>query len=451
MFTTNSGTESTLLVNAPFAVSAVIYDALWPDLTRQVNAILRRPTAIRKVSVGALPTVVTEVERAGGSAAVIAALSVDKRRTAEGLLQTYTAPFPDVDTDGTPLSAEQLVHRLLETSDSRTVRTATRDLIRRLDPARRVAVLDEICRNHGGRWMHTTIIQQIAALAAAGEVVIDAADPVSIRAVLQHQSAAVRKFAPATVAASLFSATSERQHDIDAILAALWNGANSDLLQEMLLRWRRGDGGGYRQSIAHLLAVHGVLSDDELAQVSTAMPSGAASLVLAQLSPARREIVLGALPADLRLHDIVGVLESLGAMRPAAVCDLVRRGNARNLSAWLRQPSTGSTLGSDLGTAVADTIVRHWVPTEVEQLVATLKETVFTTPRSDIEHLAIYAPGAQHILSAGGTMGTIARDHLYSVFGEDRVLWDYLRGMLPVWNGSVHQLCRAVQKMAKFR
>lgn len=444
-----SRTEKSLVGDAPHAMIDTIHGSLWPDLHAKVRAVCARPSRIKKIPAAQLDTFVAELERIAGVTIVLAALDADKRVCAGRLRASYTDPIALVDAEGNDVPIPELVERVLSIGSS-YIRSTTRDVARRLHPERRAALLDYVVQHQpsGNYWTYTTSVGVLAELAGEGEIDLTRCHPSTRASVISRQLGSLGKFSATIVADAVCDAQDKRS--AEAVISALWSEANDTLLDEIVCRWRKGECGEVRESITNLLAAQGRLENDELSAAARGM-QGLASQVLAQLEPTRREVVLRALPHTQRLGDVASILEGLGSMSNWAICDVVRRGRPGDVVQWLRKPSTGAILTGTLGVDVMSTILEHWTREEQDRLVDSLCNHTFATTRSEVHHLALHGPGAGAIIAGTGTIGGIARKHLYEELGAESQHWDYLRGMLPTWRGSTAQLARAVRKMAKAR
>lgn len=441
--------ETALVSGASHELVEVVHGSLWPDLHVKVHTVRARPSRIRKIPARQLEVFVAELERIGGVSAVLAALDTDKRVCAARLRGNYTEPVAVIDENGVDVPISELADRILDVGAG-CLRSTVRDAARRLTTRRRAELLDCMVQHAtgSGYWSRNTAAMVLAELAADGEIDITQCQSATQASVVSRQIGSLYKFPVPVVADVVCSAQDSRA--VETVIAALWSEANDELLDAIAIQWRDGAGGDARDKIANLLAAHGLLRDGELAEAAYTM-QGVASQVLAQLVPSRREIVLRALPASQRLGDVAPILEGLGAMSEWAVCDVLRRGQPVDVVHWLRRPSTGAILAGSVGIEAMTLVLDHWTREEQDRLVESLCNYTFTTSRGEIAYLALHGPGAGSILGGTGTMGSIARKHLYDELGASAQHWDYLRGLLPTWRGSVSHLARAVRKMAKVR
>lgn len=446
--------EAAMVAGAPGKLAAVVEETFWPEIRGVALGIVERPGRVRKIPAKQLEQMMDEVEKVGGVGAVLDALKTDKRRCAEHLSLDYVQPIATVDESGNPIEADAII-RELHTISTRPSKSAVRDVLRRLDRRRRAELLDAFVAaadTPGGRWVVTgTWMPEAARFVVDGEIEMSDLRPETQDVVLSISvSAALHRFKPEHIVESLCRGANSRS--VDALIQVLWSEGGPEYLEAVARAWREGRFNEVvERNILKVLAAKGPLTDEELARVAAQHLGQSAYMVVAQLSTERGEVVLRNLPESVSLPDITDLLEGAAGRSTWALCEIVKRGRTTDVARWMRKNGSAPALYGERGLAVIETVLKHWEPDMVAQLCADLASQQFAGDRPEIKHLALHSTEGVRLLSATGTLGAEARGHCYQTLGTNKRGWDYLRGLLPTWRGSIWQLCRAAEKMTRSR
>ena len=450
--------EKLLIAEAPDETVHALRPIASSNHGAAAKRLIARPAAVRKIRARDLEHVMVEIERIGGLEAVHQVLQRDRRERAKELLSTYGAPMSLTEPDGTTRSPERLAELLLDVPHWH-MRTVVRDLLVRLGDVERYAVLhlllseteDSLARKRMLRSSMINIWLAVAVLLVF-DGVLDLAqvEGTAKRAIIGAGAAGtLHRFSADDIVEALGQPSAKRSNE--SVMQALWAGDCLHLTEPLATAWRRGTYKGLdiAGEITALLAVRGALSEEEILAAGSTITRQHMSLVVAATEPSRRDAILRALPTEARLYDVADTLDSAAGMSTWALCEVVRRGENPTTIRWLRKTSSGSVLHGERGAAVAETIVKHWEAERVRTLIEELGPYRYVADRGDLRHLALHAPAAGAVLSAGGTLGTYARRHAYGALGADPRRWEYLLELLPKWNGSLVQLVRTAEKLGR--
>jgi len=446
--------EAAVVAGAPSGIAPIVEETFWPEIRAVAGGIVQRPGRIKKVPAKQLERVLEEVERVGGVAAVLEALKIDKRKGAERLVPDYAEPIGTHDENGVAVPMEDLILAYLQVRP-RAGASALRDLLRRLDRPRRAELLNGLIKaasTLGSGWhIKRTCLPEGVKFLIDGEIdVADLDGEVHDAMIAVSLSGNLHRHQPEHLVASLIRGSGNGA--VEAIVTTLWSEGGAEHLEAIAAAWRANKFNEMvNNNIVRSLAARGVLSDEEIAQAAATKFGQSAYQIIAQLPPRQGEIVLRHLPEEVSLPDISDILESAAARSTWALCEAVRRGRAHDLSRWLRRPGSVAALENGRGEEVMRTILGSWDAEQIGQLCSSLLSHKFGGEREDIKYLAINVPDGTKVLSGSGSLSAYARGHCYEQLGTNRRAWDYLKGLIPNWRGSIVQLCRAAEKMSRTR
>lgn len=445
-----SAAEISLIENSPKKYMNVVRDSLNADLAATAKKIMTRPSRIKGVKAKNIEEVVAELERIGGCGAARAALLLDKRKASQRLLEYYPASVETTRPDGTPLTTEELIGKI-ESLGSREVRAATRDLLMRIDPAQSKDFIEKvIAATMRSGFTRGIIAQEWFASALNTKVDLNSLEPTTIDYMVSAASGFLNRY-DYDILINVLERGQDRRA-IEAVFQLLWTGNGGGLAKKLNESWRKGnitDEFIENQAVA-VIAGHGFLNKDELFEQAPKFGSYA-SIVLKMLKPQDVIYVLRNLPPKVALRSVDEILQSSAAMETEAVCEVVKRGRSYEISRWMRGESSRAALAGTSGVEIIKAILDNWERDNIVGLCNEISEQQHYGDRPDLEYLALNAPAIQAVLTAGGTIGRIGRQFCYESLGEDRRAWDYLKGLLPAWTGSLNQVVRAAKTMARAR
>lgn len=446
--------EASMVANAPGDIAQVIEETFWPEIRAVAKGIVEKPRRIKKTPVKQLERVLEEVEKVGGVGAVRAALEADKRKATEKFHGEYAAPVAICDHDGVFIGFENIISGLLELP-SRASRSAIRDVLRRLDHQQRAGLLNQLVANseqQSYRWhIRSSWLPEGARFVVDGDIDMEDLTPKAQDEILAIAvGGSLHRFRPEHIVEALVRGTETRT--VDVIIQTMWGTAGNEYIEPVAAAWRAGRFGEVvERNIVRVLAARDVLSDGELAQVAASFLGQSAYMVIGQIPPERGEIVLRNLPEQVTLPDVSEILEGAAARSTWVLCEVVRRGRTSDVSRWMRRNGSSAALGGERGLSVIKAILEHWDGDQISQFCSDLLSHQFGGNREEIRYLALHAPDGVRLLGGTGTLAVEARRHCYQALGSNRRGWDYLRGLLPSWRGSIWQLCRAAEKMTRTR
>lgn len=446
--------EAALVQNSPAGVRDLVNEALWPEMHRTARLVVKNPRKIKKVVVKNVPAVLKCVEEIGGVAPLIAIRDLDQRKVVQTHLRNYSTPLEPVNAAGEEKTGAELVVELAECAN---VSQVCRDIVRRVSPATKVAMLqhsielsNDSTANYNNRWSNQTILSNLCVMAADGEIPRAELTTEQELRVLLASRRLISTFGVGVATYGIFDHHDESVRDTCLTSFANHNDAAVD--EAVLSRWRDGDGGTERARIGGFLASKNLLTHQELTAVAgSAIGATHASLVVNSLPLEDVGAFVSGLPADMELPDTTSILSNSAGLDIETLCQVVRVSRPRDVLAWMRSDRNLAATKGARGERVARTIIEKWPAEKIESIARTLADFTTHAARTDLRELAVHAPMADIWLAGGGFAGEVARKYVYEALGDSSSRWDFLRGILPSWKGSVHQLTRTALKMSQPR
>lgn len=438
---------------APADLLSVLGEVGEPEFMQKARIIVKDPRKIRNIPVADLENIMHQVAQIAGLGSVHTALRHDRRKKAQDLVKAFPDPIESIQGNGLPVELESLVADLLALP-TRHVSVVLRDLLLRLDELRRHELVDTIAMteepNFPRSYVKDALVLTCARCAMDGLLRLDGLR-VKTRVLLVGSGMASMpdRYKAGHILEALRYGTDRRAWE--SIMLAMWGGARLDLTEGMLSAWRDGVWGdkSMHNEVGALLAMRGVLNGEEVLEISRHGREYDMCSVLSGSTPEQCELILSALPEDFRLRYVSGILEHASSLLDKSLCILVRCGEGLEVIRWLKRPESSANLCGERGRAVAQTILSHWRVENVHTLLGELSSYRYEVYRGDIHHLALHAPGAAAILRSSGSLGNMARNHLYESFGRNAGAWGYCLELAPTWVGSVDHLASAGRKLSR--
>jgi hypothetical protein len=445
--------EASLVQNSPAGVRKMVHEAMWPEMYRTARLVVKHPRKFKKVVVKNIPAVLKCVEEIGGVAPLLAIRDVDQRKVTQTHLRNYSTPVNIFDEDGNLKTGEELV---AEIANCPSVSLVCRDTVLRVSPETRVVMLKHALEmpieslDYSTRYAYQTVRAQLCGLAADGEIDRSSLTLDQSLQVLLTARRAISLFGADVAVYGIFEHSDRAVRD--TCLTSLGNQYDASVEAAVLVRWRAGDGGAERELLGGILGSKNLLTHQELSAVAgSTLNATTASLIVNSLPLEDVRAFVGGIPADMELPDTASVLSNSAGLDIETLCQVVAISRPRDVVIWLRSDRNLAATRGTRGERVARTIIERWSTEKIESIARTLADYATNASRTDIAELAVHAPLADIWLAGSGYAGEVARRYVYEALGDSSSGWDFLRGILPSWKGSVHQLTRTALKMSQPR